>query len=88
MKYLLVSILCLLGLSVNGQITQRNIEIVKTDNNSDVFGINNIDSITYEYDEILDTLSGIKEYDINEYLSSPTFEKILKTSKKDKELSV
>ena len=55
MKYLLVSILCLLGLSVNGQITQRNIEIVKTDNNSDVFGINNIDSITYEYDEILDS---------------------------------
>lgn len=31
---------------------------------------------------------GIKEYDINEYLSSPTFEKILKTSKKDKELSL
>ena len=31
---------------------------------------------------------GITEYDINEYLSSPTFEKILKTSKKDKELSL
>ena len=31
---------------------------------------------------------GITEYDINEYLSSPTFKKILKTSKKDKELSL
>ena len=31
---------------------------------------------------------GITEYDINEYLSSQTFEKILKTSKKDKELSL